>query len=416
MPDWNRDTAVVEVPQRRNLNVLLIFQESTYNQHLSLFSGDKETQPQLSRYKDRMEVFPNFFSSFASSIHARFATFTGLYPVRDFDRFTLDRVPVKSVFEVLGQNGYECSLFYSSFFDYTGFRSFLRDRHLAEMYDADTMPGAERSERVSWGLKEETTVQAIRSQIRKHAGDGKRFFLTYIPAAPHYPYDKIPREFCKFLREQYGDFTPLYFNALLYMDWNIASILEELRATDLLDKTLVVITSDHGEMLGDNHGPVGHGWRITPQLANVPLIVMDPDQKGYRVNDRIGSQIDLLPTVLDVLGLPLPAEELYQGHSLYSSAAGSERSIYLSSYEDFAVLAGREMRIGSRREEDFRSARVYQLTNLGAVTTFAETNAAPGAFSIRQFDDFQAALLRGYSHYRESLASRRSTQVVQSSR
>ena len=58
--------------------------ESSYNQHLSLFGSREETQPLLSKYKDRMEIFPNFFSNFAGSIHARFASFTSLYPTEDF--------------------------------------------------------------------------------------------------------------------------------------------------------------------------------------------------------------------------------------------------------------------------------------------------------------------------------------------
>ena len=62
---------------RRDLNVVLIFLESSYNQHLSLFGSSEATQPLLSKYKDRMELFPNFFSNFAGSIQARFATLHG---------------------------------------------------------------------------------------------------------------------------------------------------------------------------------------------------------------------------------------------------------------------------------------------------------------------------------------------------
>ena len=183
---------------RRDLNVVLIFLESSYNKHLSLFGSSEATQPLLSKYKDRMEVFPNFFSNFAGSIQARFATFTGLYPVRDFNVFTLQRVNVKSIFEVFHDNGYTSSLFYSSFLDYTGFRDFLKNRGIDEMYDADTMPGPRKTERVSWGLREEETLGAIRNQIKRYAGGNQRFFLTYVPAAPHYPYDCVPEAFNHF--------------------------------------------------------------------------------------------------------------------------------------------------------------------------------------------------------------------------
>ncbi len=411
MSDWS--VAATARPPR-DLNVVLIFQESSYNQHLSLFSGTNETQPLLSKYKDRMEIFPNFFSSFAGSIHARFATFTGLYPVPDFSQFTLNRVPVKSVFEVLGDQGYECSIFYSSYFDYTGFRDFLKNRHISEMYDADTMPGEHGAERVSWGLTEESTARAIRRQLKKYAGSGQRFFLTYVPAAPHYPYDKIPKEFRKFKLSDYGDYSSAYLNELLYMDSIIASILDELKATGLLDKTLVVITSDHGEMLGEKGGPIGHGWRVTPQLANVPLILMDPEQQKYRVNPMIGSQVDLLPTVLEALGLPVPPGELYQGRSLYSPSSTAQRRIYLSSYDEFAVIIGQEIRTGSRRDpagnQSGHSGLGYHISNQSAATLFTQTNGVPQPMiSIQRFDDFQGSLLRNYASYRDSLRTIQST-------
>lgn len=402
------------VHEARDLNVLLIFQESSYNQHLSLFSGSRETQPLVSRYKDRMELFPNFFSSFAGSIHARFAAFTGLYPVSDFSRFTLNRVPVKSIFEVLGGQGYECSMFYSSYFDYTGFRDLLKNRQLREMYDADTMPGEQSAERVSWGLKEESTARAIRRQLQAYAGSKKRFFLTYVPAAPHYPYDKIPKEFREFKLERPGDYSPLYLNELLYMDWIIASILDELKETGLLEKTLVVITSDHGEMLGENGGPMGHGWRVTPQLANVPLIILDPDHPGYKINQAIGSSVDLLPTMLDCLGIPVPGGELYQGRSLYSSAPDENRRIFLNSYDEFAVVTEREIQTGSRRSGELASA-AHHISNVGSMTVFAETNTPSPAISIRRFDEFQEGFLRNYSYYRDALHNDRFTNLVHSS-
>lgn len=421
MTGWGSMASQKSSDTPRDLNVLLIFQESTYNVHLSLFGGTNDTQPLLSAYKDRMELFPNFFANFASSIHARFAAFTGLYPVADFDRFTLNRVPVKSIFEVLNHQGYECSMFYSSFYDYTGFRDFLKNRGLTEMYDADTMPGAKNAERVAWGLKEESTTQAIRQQIQKYADSNQRFFLTYVPAAPHYPYDKIPKQFQKFKPEKFGDYSPHYLNDLLYMDWAITSILGELKATGLLEKTLVVITSDHGEMLGENRGPVGHGWRVTPQLANVPLIVMDPERTGYRVNQTIGSQIDLLPTILDTLNIPIPADELYQGQSLWSAAPTEGRMVYLNSFDEFAVLTGQEIRLGTRRDErngqKGQPTSVYSISNTNHVTWFTETNRVESkAVSIREFDAFQESLLANYGFYCDSLRAVQSFERLQTAR
>lgn len=411
LADPGRPDAFRPLAERRHLNVLLILQESSYNKYSSLFSGLEETQPLVAKYRERMEIFPNFFSSFASSIHSRFATFTGLYPVRDFNVFTLNSVGVKSIFEVLSENGYRCSMFYSSYFDYTGFRSMLKQRRLDEMYDADTMPGQRTTERVSWGLREEETMEAIRRQLRQYAGTNQPFFLTYVPAAPHYPYDSMPERFRRHKPGRFGDYTAFYLNELLYMDWIIASILDELKETGLLDRTLVVITSDHGEMLGGEDDRLGHGWKVTPELANVPLIVMDPDQPGYRINPTVGSQVDLLPTVLDCLGIPMPADELYQGRSLRSAttAGRREESVFLNSYQEYAVIRGDRIYGGDRQNEPgdkFQNVVVHSISNHAGQTFFPEVNncaTAHPALSIRRFDRFQESLLRNYSLYRDAL-------------
>ena len=394
-----------------DLNVVVVFMESSYNKHLSLFGSSEETQPLLSKYKERMEIFPNFFSAFTGSIHARFATFTSLYPVQDFAAFTEERVPVKSLFEVLHDQGYTCSMFYSSYFDYTGFRDFLKNRGLDEMYDADTMPGQRGTERVAWGLLEEETLGAIRNQLKKYAQNQQRFCLTYVPAAPHYPYDKIPKPFRKYQMQEMGDFKPLYLNELLYMDWVLASIVDQLKESGLLDHTLVLITNDHGEMLGGKDGHIGHGWAVTPELANTPLIVMDPKRPGFQVNRTIGTQVDFLPTILDRLNIPVPADQLYEGLSLDAGAGRAGRIGYLNSYKQFGIISGDQILLGDRDLSDSSGVasrgKVYTISNEGAKTLFTE-DAQRGTIQDRQeamvrFGAFQENLLRNYALYCRSI-------------
>ncbi len=388
-----------------NMNVVVIFQESTYNSYLSLFSGTNDTEPLLSAYKDRMELFPNFYSSFQGSINARFATFTGLYPVGDFNVFTSHHVPVRSLFEILHDNGYSSSMFYSSYFDYTGFRDFLRGRNIDEMYDADTMPG-DRTNMVSWGLREDETLNAINEQIKKYAANGQKFCLTYVPAAPHNPFDGVPPQFKKNLISAYGDFEPSYLNDLYFMDWVVTSIVDQLKDSGLLDKTLVVITGDHGEMLGQNHGPVGHGWAFAPDLGNVPLIILNPNRPGYHVNDTLGSQVDMLPTLLDLLGIPLPPGQLYQGTSLYSADADPKRTIYLSSFLQYGIFESGVLHCGERGRKNHPTgvADYYSFTNDGARTIFRPLDSAPSGVtnssdSMSDFDRFQANFLHNYAEY-----------------
>lgn len=401
-------TAAARSP--RDLNVVLIFQESSYNKYLSLFDNKTNTEPLLSKYQDRMELFPNFFTDFPGSVNARFAALSGLYPVRNYEAFTFHRVDVESIFDILHQYGYVSSVFASDSFDYTDFRDFLRDRGIETMYDANTMPGHENGG-VSWGVKEEVTLKAIQSQIRKYAGSHQKFFLSYFPVAPHNPFDGTPPQFQKFPVAKKNDYVPQYENELLYLDWVISSIVDELKNNGLLDQTLVIITDDHGEMLGVNGGPIGHGWAVTPRLANIPLMIMDPGNPGYHVNDTVGSQVDLLPTVLDLLGIPLPQNQLYQGVSLYSPRAQDPRTIYLNSFQEYGVLEGRELVCGDRETEALNSTNnasfnFYAITNNGARTMFPKmkpSDVLPPPIS--EFDRFQENFLQNYSQYRQMIRS-----------
>jgi len=115
--------------------------------------------------------------------------------------------------------------------------------------------------------------------------------------------------------------------------------------------------------------------------------------------------VDLLPTVLDLLRIPAPSDQLYEGRSLYALRNGESRLIYLNSYQQYGVIAGDRLVMGDREAEagGAGGARrtVYAISNQGTRTAFTEDRGgAARAVSIRQFDEFQESLLRNYGFYR----------------
>jgi arylsulfatase A-like enzyme len=321
----------------------------------------------------------------------------------------MNRVGVKTIFDVLSANKYDCSMFYSSSADYTGFRDFLNNRDIDEMYDADTMPGERKTPSVSWGLHEDETLRAIQNRIKQYAAERQKFFLTYIPAAPHNPFDGTPARFRKHQKENFNDFTPLYLNELLYMDWVIASICDQLKESGLLENTLVVITSDHGEMLGANGGPIGHGWAVNPELTNIPLIIMDPAHPQFRLNSSIGSQVDLLPTIAKRLGISLPQDQLYQGKPLKEEE--TNRAIYLNSFREYGIIEGSRMTCGERGVSRSNDAlELFPLTNRITSSVLSDAGSKSNQVpAIEAFDNFQENFLRNYAHYCEMMHAEKRT-------
>lgn len=107
--------------------------------------------------------------------------------------------------------------------------------------------------------------------------------------------------------------SDLYDSGVSFVDQHLSRLLERLEATDLANKVLIILTSDHGEMLGE-HGVAGHSYLYEENLM-VPLLIRHPEGegRGTEVETQV-RLIDILSTVLDVVGIP-PPEDL-DGRSL----------------------------------------------------------------------------------------------------
>ena len=95
-----------------------------------------------------------------------------------------------------------------------------------------------------------------------------------------------------------------YFGMMTEVDDQIGRVLAWLDETGQREHTLIVFTSDHGEQLGDHHllGKVGY----FDESFRIPLVVCDPSQTGGRIVDAPTESIDVMPTMLDWLGAPIP--------------------------------------------------------------------------------------------------------------
>jgi arylsulfatase A-like enzyme len=269
------------------------------------------------------------------------------------------------------------------------------------------MPGKEKFKTVSWGVEEAATMEAIKARFAEHAKRQERFLMTYFPVAPHMPFDTPSERFDKFpsgYETVTRNYSGRYKNQLLYIDWILASLLEGLSDLHLLDNTLVVITNDHGEMVDEPGGKLGHGWSLQPRLCNTPLIIMNPRQKGYRVNYTLGSQVDVLPTLMDILGINLPPGELYEGTSLYDERSNEGRTVYLTSHQQRALIRNSRYIVedpSQRQLNNCNPTSVFAISHQGTRTVFTPlTESANIAAEMDDFERFQNSFIVHYTHYK----------------
>jgi arylsulfatase A-like enzyme len=124
-----------------------------------------------------------------------------------------------------------------------------------------------------------------------------------------------------------------YYGMISENDKHIGKILDHLRESGLADRTLVIFNADHGEMLGD-HGLLYKGGYMYDEVVRIPLILRAPGKvpAGKRVK-ALAEQIDLAPTVLELLGLKKPAG--MQGQSLLT---GKPRRAVHSEFANIKML------------------------------------------------------------------------------
>jgi arylsulfatase len=112
----------------------------------------------------------------------------------------------------------------------------------------------------------------------------------------------------------------LYDAEIGYLDSQLGALLVALEAKGLLDEALVVFVSDHGEELLD-HDSALHGYTLYEEQLRIPLLIRHPELPARRISG-LSRQVDVLPTLLELLGIPIP--ESLQGESLVAAMNGDE--------------------------------------------------------------------------------------------
>ncbi|EWY42633.1 phosphonate monoester hydrolase [Skermanella stibiiresistens SB22] len=197
-----------------------------------------------------------------------------------------------------------------------------------------------------------------------------------------------------------------YHGLIAELDTQIGRIIDHLRQTGALDDTLVIVTSDHGEMLGE-HWMLGKSGYFD-EAYHVPLIIRDPDRLGGGVIDAFTEHVDLMPTILDWLDGTSPTHPPAQcdGRSLAPLLSGAVPADWRSHAHwefDFRDVIGGEteralgLRPGQCVLNVLRGER-YKYVHFAALPPlFFDLAEDPGQFRDLAADPAHAALVRDHA-------------------
>lgn len=345
---WSERRALAAMPDAPPgaSSVLLVILDTVRAHNMSLYGYARRTTPWLEELARRSTVFERAYAPSSWTLPSHGSFFTGRPPHRQSgNSFTPldDALPTLS--EVLRDRGYYTLGVVANSdnaFPHTGLdRGFVR-------YDASTAAVWEMAQASRlgalwrWGIERfgihlptrkdaETVNERFLAAIDRRGGRPFFAFLNYYDA--HYPFDDPPALATSIEGwsdnpvEVVGKMEPYvtrsvdeYDREIAYLDERLEALFATLADRGLLDDTIVIVASDHGEEFTE-HGLLGHGFNVYDTTLHVPLIVSRPGRvpQGLRIARPVGLE-NLPATIMELAGLREGSP--FEGENLL--AAGSE--------------------------------------------------------------------------------------------
>jgi choline-sulfatase len=289
-------------------NVLLISIDTCRADHLGCYGYPLDTTPNIDAIAGEGIVFEHAISPLPYTLPAHCSMLTGTLPpyhgVFDNSDYKLGEGNV-TLAELLKKQGFSTAGFVSSF---------ILDSRFGlgqgfDFYD-DDFEEASNTMDINQQTGGETTRDVI-EWLRTHKDEKNFIFLHYYD--PHFTYEPPEPFASKFRNVPPPENVRTRFEQVLfdgyageiaYTDHCIGQVIDKLRELGLYDSTMIIITSDHGEMLGQ-HGEGFHGYFVYEPAIRVPLIFKLPRlSKHKRIKSTVGL-VDIVPTVCSVLGIDL---------------------------------------------------------------------------------------------------------------
>ncbi len=339
-------------PANPSTPVILISVDTLRADHLSCYQPGRAPTPHIDGLAKGGTLYSQASTPFPLTLPAHAALLTSTYPFANGVEDNGVPLPASAVTlaAVLKNAGYRTAAFVGSF---------VLDRRFGLSPGFDVYEGPIDLQKAAGGNVERKrpgaqVAQAAMRWVEKNSGGP--FFLFLHLYDLHLPYE-LPRN--PALRHGETGYTA----ELAYEDGVLGEFFAFLARRGVLDKALIVFTSDHGEGLGD-HGESTHGYFIYQSTVHVPLLIHWPSGFGRTPGGRVeepASLLDVAPTILDAIGLrPAPG---MKGRSLIGAGSGDVYTESLYARKHFGCAALRSVRVGSYKYISAPKPELYDLAS-----------------------------------------------------
>jgi Sulfatase len=317
-------------PDGRPWNILIFVLESTGADYV--FDGsqaDHPPMPFLKKVSREGLYLSDHFAAANISARAAFSIFTGIYPPPNPRTLCMEQDLIIPTFNRFLGPGYDYFFIHPTSASYWFPQFLFLNNKLEELDTMHTMPPGARTNRTEEARNEIDCFDFLQARLDRAKEPFLGVYWSYIA---HYPYSDYGVNFR--IRTDLSNARDRYYNNLRTLDDQIQLVCEHLRQTKMADRTLFVFIGDHGEAFGQHRNVWGHALGSYSEMYRVPVVIWQPKLIQPQVIKFPTSHVDIVPTLLDLLGLPYDPSR-FQGDSVLHGAPNRKYIFTMDGYADY---------------------------------------------------------------------------------
>ena len=294
-------------------NLIILQMESMQNFLVGLKIDGQEIMPNLNKLVSESLYSPHFYQMVGqgNTSDAEFMVYTSFYiPPNEAATQNYPDKQLPSLPKLLQQNGYDTATFHTNIVEFWNRGELYKALGWNRYYD-QSFYGTDQT--VFFGPVDEVLYNKTAPELSKMQDTGKPFYSQIISMTAHHPFT-TPHELDKIkLPERYQDtMVGDYLRSQNYADWALGKFIQDLKDRGIWQNSMVVLYGDHQGLpkyslnkdeLALMEEMYGHSYD-NKEMINIPLIISIPGQKP-QVIDGVGGEVDIMPTVANLLGVSL---------------------------------------------------------------------------------------------------------------
>ena len=332
--DLPTHTRLEPTSQTTKRNVVLIFLESTRARSTTPYNKDIDTTPFLNELSKESLMAERAYAVVPHTSKALVATHCGVDPPLDDEKTESepDVIPARCIADLLKEQGYQTAFFQSATEDFEQRRMLVENLGHEDFFPIEVMSKEGFQEANYFGYEDDIMLEPSRTWLEENGEEGP-FLATYLTVTAHHDY-VVPDRYGK---KHFADDEVLnkYLNTVRYQDFFVKNLFEQYKELGLYEDTIFILLGDHGEGF-DEHGLKQHDNVIYNEGLHIPFFIHDPRRPKSGTIEAPVNELDVLPTVADLLGYEIRGGT-YPGSSMLSPL--EERTLMASCYHERTCLA-----------------------------------------------------------------------------